>query len=785
MLAGVAPARADYGQLELLSQGNGHSYGQFPWVSPDASRVIFSSRAPLVASDTPCNTPPFACTDVYLRSGGVTTLVSTGPSDANGAYDSNFAGASADGSKIFFETSQKLVPADTDACDGPDPFPDGCQDVYQWSGGTTTLISTGPLDANADYHAFYGGVTPDGAHVFFSTPAPLVTGDADSCGNVPPGCEDLYDRFGATTTLVSTGPRNANADSYPFYVGAADDASHVIFTTDAQLVTADHDSSFDLYDRSAGTTTLVSTGPAGGNDELSVDGWHVSPDGTRVVFATDESLVTGDADSRTDMYERASGVTSLVSTGPAGGNGDYTAGPMTWGQDETVVASDDGSRVFFGTRESLVSTDSDSCPDTSGGFEPGPGCWDFYERSGGQTTLVSTGPSGANTNNDVIPRAISPDGSRVYLQTAAPLSPADTDSCDNSPNFQDPGCDDVYLRTGGQTTFVSTSPLADGLDAFAYFSGATPDGARVFFQTDGTFAGNDNDSCPGSPSNGCWDIYQRAAGATSLASSMWSGQYGNAFAGVSADGSKVVFETHDRLLSSDSGEDNGFATPDIYSATLTTGHARPKAATPMYGSLVIAYQPCTAPDRVHRAPLSHGSCSVPAQTSSNLTVGTADSNGAVANSVGYVKLNSIPDPAGSGTSDMGLSMSMTDVRCRPPMVACGSWNSNDHPDYNGQLQARVSATVTDRRNGAGGTDPGTGTPISVDLTAGCSVTSSTFEGSVCSAGTTLNALFPGAVEAGARAIWELGEVKVYDGGPDGSVASSPNDLFAVQGIFVP
>ena len=179
------------------------------------------------------------------------------------------------------------------------------------------------------------------------------------------------------------------------------------------------------------------------------------------------------------------------------------------------------------------------------------------------------------------------------------------------------------------------------------------------------------------------------------------------------------------------------------------------------------------------------SCSAPAQTSSNLTVGTADSNGAVANSVGYVKLNSIPDPAGSGTSDMGLSMSMTDVRCRPPMVACGSWNSNDHPDYNGQLQARVSATVTDRRNGAGGTDPGTGTPISVDLTAGCSVTSSTFEGSVCSAGTTLNALFPGAVEAGARAIWELGEVKVYDGGPDGSVASSPNDLFAVQGIFVP
>jgi hypothetical protein len=38
---------------------------------------------------------------------------------------------------------------------------------------------------------------------------------------------------------------------------------------------------------------------------------------------------------------------------------------------------------------------------------------------------------------------------------------------------------------------------------------------------------------------------------------------------------------------------------------------------------------------------------------------------------------------------------------------------------------------------------------------------------------------------GKRAIWELGQVRVYDGGPDGLAATADNSLFAVQGVFVP
>ena len=42
--------------------------------------------------------------DIYERSGGQTTLVSTGPTGGNGTFDVIFGGASADGTRVFFTT---------------------------------------------------------------------------------------------------------------------------------------------------------------------------------------------------------------------------------------------------------------------------------------------------------------------------------------------------------------------------------------------------------------------------------------------------------------------------------------------------------------------------------------------------------------------------------------------------------------------------------------------------------------------------------------------------------
>ena len=44
---------------------------------------------------------------------------------------------------------------------------------------------------------------------------------------------------------------------------------------------------------------------------------------------------------------------------------------------------------------------------------------------------------------------------------------------------------------------------------------------------------------------------------------------------------------------------------------------------------------------------------------------------------------------------------------------------------------------------------------------------------------------PGIAVEGARAVWQLGQVTVADGGADGVASTEPNGVFAVQGVFVP
>ena len=71
------------------------------------------------------------------------------------------------------------------------------------------------------------------------------------------------------------------------------------------------------------------------------------------------------------------------------------------------------------------------------------------------------------------------------------------------------------------------------------------------------------------------------------------------------------------------------------------------------------------------------------------------------------------------------------------------------------------------------------------MTAPCAETSSTSIGGTCSVTTTANTIVPGSIKSGTRAIWQLGQVQVFDGGPDGLVSTADNSLFEGQGIFVP
>ena len=87
---------------------------------------------------------------------------------------------------------------------------------------------------------------------------------------------------------------------------------------------------------------------------------------------------------------------------------------------------------------------------------------------------------------------------------------------------------------------------------------------------------------------------------------------------------------------------------------------------------------------------------------------------------------------------------------------------------------------------AGGDDRATSTEFAQEFTIPCQATASNTTGGRCSVSTSLNTLAPGSVRDGKRAVWALGQVQVYDAGPDGTVANADGrDLFAVQGVFVP
>ena len=92
--------------------------------------------------------------------------------------------------------------------------------------------------------------------------------------------------------------------------------------------------------------------------------------------------------------------------------------------------------------------------------------------------------------------------------------------------------------------------------------------------------------------------------------------------------------------------------------------------------------------------------------------------------------------------------------------------------------------ITDRDNGAG-SGAGTVSDFTYAFTVPCSATAGN-AGSTCSTTTTADSLVPGTIKEGKRAIWQIGQVAVLDGGADGLASTSGgNTLFARQGIFVP
>jgi dipeptidyl aminopeptidase/acylaminoacyl peptidase len=114
------------------------------------------------------------------------------------------------------------------------------------------------------------------------------------------------------------------------------------------------------------------------------------------------------------------------------------------------------------------------------------------------------------------------------------------------------------------------------------------------------------------------------------------------------------------------------AEPDWQQVVAVTGFPRPKGATPLDISLVVAYDGCFAPNRGHGPPLAGDSCSPPKQASDNLTVGTLDSNGQRANFAGSVRFDVAKGDPGTPAdeADVRLRVNLKDVRCKAAISPC-------------------------------------------------------------------------------------------------------------------
>jgi WD40-like Beta Propeller Repeat len=262
------------------------------------------------------------------------------------------------------------------------------------------------------------------------------------------------------------------------------------------------------------------------------------------------------------------------------------------------------------------------------------------------------------------------------------------------------------------------------------------------------------------------------------------------------DGTRVLFVGHNGLRITDDAGGNltqitffAHYQPDWQPLPplppAESGYPRPQGASPLSVPLVPAYRACTNPNRTHGPPLDSGSCAPPQQTSGALTVGTPDANGEPAASIGRVRFRTVVgDPATTADeADVLVGATLTDVRCRLAMPAYCTGGALS--DYIGGLELTPVIRITDKHSGGAERDPATGFDlISFSVPVTCTDTPSSPEGSTCNAQTSLDALAPGTIREGKRAVWALSEIAVRDAGIDDPRVDAYT-TFAVQGVFVP
>jgi dipeptidyl aminopeptidase/acylaminoacyl peptidase len=431
--------------------------------------------------------------------------------------------------------------------------------------------------------------------------------------------------------------------------------------------------------------------------------------------------------------------------------------------DESMPAwSPDGSRIAFQRRDPptgnidvwTMFADGSGQVDVTRGVEPewSPDGRKLVFARGGVFISDGTSETIASTNPDARIPDWSPDGTTIAYADVA----------------RDTSSDVFSVRPEGSADTRLTNNFSSSAPSWS------PDGSRIAFMRKANF---------GAPYN-AWVMNRDGTGQTQLTTGSddieypaWSpsgtriaiqfrpgGGSTNVIGVMNADGTNATAISTGEDLFPDWGPPN-------------SRYVRPKGATPIRVSLVPAYSPCGSPNSMHGAPLTFPSCTPPSQTSGTLTVGTPDANGFQANSVASERLDALAgDPSTpANEADVRFAISVSDVR-----------RQSDLSPYPGTLAAVNTLRITDHDPSDGVAGTTQDIPFTVIVRCFLPPQTPPLPGSTCSAGTTANALVPGAVQEGNRTIWALDQVKLYDGGADDDATTTgDNTLFMDQGVFVP
>jgi Tol biopolymer transport system component len=253
-----------------------------------------------------------------------------------------FAGLSADGRYVVFDTGDALAAGDRNAF----------WDVYLWDRQTlvTELVSVGYGAGAPNGDSLIPSVSYDGRFVAFESRATnLVPGDTNDSGDI-----FVRDRLSKQTRRVSLNSTGGQANNESFYPVINALGTVVAFTSRAtNLVGGDTNGHHDVFahELSTGKTERINVSTGGRQSHSGAPSRSsISGNGRYVAFADLGRLATNDENAMWDIFvrDRQARTTVMVSVSSSGeqANG-FVGGP---------VLSLQGDEVLFDSRSSNLTT---------------------------------------------------------------------------------------------------------------------------------------------------------------------------------------------------------------------------------------------------------------------------------------------------------------------------------------------------------------------------------------------------------------------------------------------